>query len=70
MANVIDPCCVNIQMTKADRNNNINDGLAKNNKQFNIIIFLIIIEIVSPSEQCDVLQNGADDKSENVSDLL
>jgi hypothetical protein len=64
MADIIDPYCVNVQMIKADKNNNTtantDDGLK-------------IIEIISPSEQCDVLQNGNinnNNKSENVSDLL
>ncbi|CAF0891362.1 unnamed protein product [Rotaria sordida] len=52
MADIIDSCCVNIQMTKTDKNNNttapIDDGISL------------------PSEQCDVLQNGTNDKSDNT----
>jgi hypothetical protein len=47
-------------MIKADKNNNttanIDDGLK-------------IVETISPSEQCDVLQNENNQKIENVSSL-
>ncbi|CAF4041379.1 unnamed protein product [Rotaria sp. Silwood2] len=55
MADIIDTCCVNIQMTKTDKNNNtttnIDDGISL------------------PSEQCHVLQNGTNDTSENTDSI-
>ncbi|CAF0769831.1 unnamed protein product [Adineta steineri] len=56
MANIVDSCCVNIQMTKSDRNNNNTTATNIND------------EVLPSSEQCDVLLNGADDKSENTAD--
>jgi len=60
MADIIDPCYVNVQMIKADKNNNttanVDDGLK-------------VLETISPSEQCDVLQNEDNQKIENVSNL-
>jgi hypothetical protein len=62
MSDIIDPCCANVQMIKADKNNNTTTT--------NIDDELKIIEIISSSEQCDVLQNGNNNqRSENVSYL-
>ncbi|CAF1107270.1 unnamed protein product [Rotaria sp. Silwood1] len=52
MANIIDTCCVNIPITKTDKNNNTTANIDN--------------EISLPSEQFDVLQNGTNDKSENT----
>ncbi len=73
MSDIIDLSCVNLQMTKADKNNNttanIDDGL-RNKKMKNKIFcffFFFFIEIISSSEQSDVLQNENHEKSEHSS---
>jgi len=54
MADIIDSCCVNLQMIKADKNNNTTANIDD--------------EIISPFEQSNVLQNGNNDKSEITGD--
>ncbi|CAF1530289.1 unnamed protein product [Rotaria magnacalcarata] len=53
MADIVDSCCVNIQMTKADKNNNTTTTHISD-------------EVSLPSEQCDVIQNGTNQESENM----
>lgn len=58
MADIIDPSYVNVQMIKADNNNNTTS--ANDDSK--------IIEVISPSEQCDILENNQ--ISENVSQMI
>ncbi|CAF1101605.1 unnamed protein product [Adineta steineri] len=62
MAEIVDSCCVPtsmaVQLTKPDKNNNttanVDDGWENS--------------IILPSEQCDVTEDGTDEKSESIGD--
>jgi hypothetical protein len=76
MAEIVDSCCVPssmaVQLTKPDKNNNttanVDDGLRK--KQLKKCYLFYFLGIILPSEHCDVIEDGTDEKSESVSFLI
>ena len=63
MADIVDPCCVpstiSGALTKPDKNNNTTANLDDGD-----------LGIILPSEQCDLIEDGTDEKSESVSFIL